>query len=294
MKNFSAFILIVLVILGLSSFFIIDEGQRGIVIQFGKVKRDAGTDSTTVYEPGLHFKIPLIEKVRKLDARIQTLDDAPARFVNAEKKDLMVDSYVKWRIDDFAKYYLSTGGFREQAESLLRQKVNNGLRTEFGTRTIQEIVSGQRSELLEEALEQSSKSSGDLGIEILDVRVKQINLPREVSNSIYKRMRAERTAVAKEHRSEGKEKAEVIRADVDARVTVMLADAQKNALIVRGTGDAEAAKIYANAYGKNPEFFSFVRSLDAYKNSFKNKSDILVLEPESEFFDYMKNPGKAK
>ena len=196
MKNLIIAVLIVLIFLGFGSIFVVKEGNRAIVIQFGKVKRDSDTNQTTVYAPGLHFKLPSLDTVRHLDARVQTLDDAPDRFVTAEKKDLIVDSYVKWRIKDFEAYYDATrGGIKELAEALLKQKVNNGLRSEFGTRTIPEIVSGERSELMDEAMQQSSESSDELGIEIVDVRVKQINLPLEVSNSIFDRMRAERTAV---------------------------------------------------------------------------------------------------
>lgn len=288
MKNFAIALIVVFVILGFGSIFVVKEGSKGIVIQFGKVKRDAN-EQTIVYEPGLHFKLPFLDRVKQLDARVQTLDDAPDRFVTSEKKDLIVDSYVKWRINDFAKYYLATlGGITERAEQLLKQKVNNGLRSEFGTRTISEIVSGERSELMDEAMAQSQESSEELGIEIIDVRVKQINLPLEVSNSIFDRMRAERTAVAKEHRSQGQEQSEIIRADIDRRVTIMLADAERNARKLRGEGDAESAKIYADTYSKDPEFFSFLRSMDAYKRSFSNKQDVLIVEPDSDFFRYMK------
>lgn len=293
MKNFILVTLAALLVLLYSSVFVVVEGQRGIVFQFSKVKRD-DSGATLVFKPGLHFKMPVVDKVVKLDARIQTLDDEAARFVTAEKKDLIVDSYVKWRIADFSKYFLATQGRTDNAEILLKQKVNNGLRSEFGTRTITEIVSGERSELMQEAMDQAAQSSVELGIEIVDVRVKQINLPKEVSNSIYQRMRAERTAVAKEHRSQGKEKAEIIRADVDAKVTVMLADAEKNALTTRGEGDAQAAKIYADSYSKDAEFYSFWRSLEAYKRSFTNKSDVLVVKPESEFFRYMKDANGKK
>ncbi|ALT00035.1 protease modulator HflC [Lacimicrobium alkaliphilum] len=289
MKNFSIALIVVLVILGFSSLFVVEEGYRGIVIQFGKVRRDEQTGDTAVYEPGLHFKLPFVDSVKMLNARLLTLDDGANRFVTAEKKDLIVDSYVKWRIKDFARFYLATGGFRDQAEALLRQKVNNGLRSEFGNRTIAEIVSGERSELMNKAMIQSAESAVELGIEIVDVRVKQINLPTEISNSIFQRMRAERAAVAKEHRSEGQEQAEIIRADIDARVTVMLADAERNARQVRGEGDAEAAGIYADAFGKDAEFYSFLRSMDAYKASFNSKQDLLILEPDSDFFKYMKN-----
>jgi len=287
MKNFSIIALVVVVFLAFSSLFVVKEGERGIVIQFGKVKRDSD-QVTRVYEPGLHFKLPIFDSVRIIDARNQTLDDRPDRFVTSEKKDLIVDSFIKWRVSDFAQYYLSTGNLKSQAEQLLKQKVNNALRTEFGTRTIKEIVSGERTELMEQAIE-AAKSSSDLGIEVLDVRVKQINLPLEVSNPIFERMRAERLEVAKAHRSEGREKAEIIRADVDARITVMLAEAERESQTLRGEGDAEAAKVYADAFNKNPEFFSFVRSLEAYQNSFSNKQDVLVIEPDSDFCKYMKS-----
>jgi modulator of FtsH protease HflC len=287
MKNLIAVLVILLGFAAYGSLFVVSEGQKAIVIKFGKVQRDAD-NTTVVFEPGLHFKLPLVDRVVTLDSRIQTLDEVPDRFVTAEKKDLIVDLYVKWRIKDFAKYYLATGGIKDSAEVLLQQKVNNGLRSEFGTRTISQIVSGERSELMDEAMAQASTSSDELGIEIVDVRVKQINLPVEVRNFIFQRMRTERDAVAREHRSEGKEKAEFIKADMDAKITVMLADAERNARKLKGEGDAQAAKIYAETYTKDPEFYSFLRSMDAYKASFNSKSDVLVVEPDSDFFRYMK------
>jgi len=290
MKNFIALIIVALGLLIFGSLFVVEEGNKAIVIQFGKVQRDSETDITKVFEPGLHLKLPFFDRVVKLDARIQTLDEAPDRFVTSEKKDLIVDLYVKWKIEDFAKYYLATGGIKSSAEILLQQKVNNGLRSEFGTRTIQQIVSGERSELMDEAMEQASSSSDELGIEIIDVRVKQINLPLEVRNFIFQRMRTEREAVAREHRSEGKEKAEFIKADIDARITVMLADAERNLRKLKGEGEAQAAQIYAETYTKDPEFYRFLRSMDAYKTSFNSKQDVLVVEPDSDFFRYMKNP----
>ena len=293
MRNFSSILLIVAVLMSFSSVFVVKEGQRAIVLLFSKVQKD-GEDNAVVYGPGLHFKVPFFSQVKQLDARIQTLDGAPDRFVTSEKKDLIVNSFVKWRVNDFSAYYLRARGDKQYAETLLKQKVNNGLRTNFGNRTIKEIVSGERSELMAEALVQASESATELGIEVLDVRVKQINLPNEVSESIFRRMRAERTAVAKEHRSEGQEKAETIRAEVDRRVTVMLADAERNARSVRGEGDATAAKIYADAYNKDAEFFGFVRSLEAYKKTFNNKGDVMVLSPDSEFFDYMKDAKGEK
>ena len=294
MKNFFIAILALLFTLVVSSVFVIYEGQRGIVFQFSKIKRDANTGQMMVFEPGLHFKFPFIESVRKLDARIQTLDEAPDRFVTSEKKDLMVDSFVKWKIVDFSTFYLRTSGSVDNARALLKQKVNNGLRTEFGNRTIKEIVSGDRDAIMQQALESAESSREDLGIEVVDVRIKAINLPTEVSNSIYERMRAERTAVAKEHRSQGQEQAEIIRATIDAKVTVMLAEAQKNAFTIRGEGDAQAAKIYADAYGKDAEFYSFYRSLEAYEKSFNSKSDIMVVKPDSDFFNYLKDGSKTK
>lgn len=294
MKNFSIAIIALIFTLVVSSVFVIYEGQRGIVFQFSKIKRDSATGEMMVFEPGLHFKIPFIASVRKLDARIQTLDEAPDRFVTSEKKDLMVDSFVKWHIVDFSTYYLRTSGSVDNARALLKQKVNNGLRTEFGNRTIKEIVSGDRDAIMQKALESAASSREDLGIEVVDVRIKAINLPTEVSTSIYERMRAERTAVAKEHRSQGQEQAEIIRATIDAKVTIMLAEAQKNAFTMRGEGDALAAKIYADSYSKDAEFYSFYRSLEAYENSFNSKSDIMVIKPDSDFFNYLKDGTKAK
>ena len=264
------------------------------MFEFSKIKRNSDTGEMMVFDPGLHFKIPFIQSVKKLDARIQTLDEAADRFVTAEKKDLIVDSFAKWRIVDFSTYYLRTSGSIDNARALLKQKVNNGLRTEFGNRTIKEIVSGDRDSIMAQALESARSSREDLGIEVVDVRIKAINLPTEISNSIYERMRAERTAVAKEHRSKGQEQAEIIRATIDAKVTVMLAEAQKDAFTTRGEGDALAAKIYADSYTKDAEFYRFYRSLEAYENSFNSKSDIMVVKPDSDFFHYLKDGSNTK
>ncbi|RUO75981.1 protease modulator HflC [Idiomarina seosinensis] len=290
MKNLIAIIVIVLLALGLSSLYVVKEGERAILIQFGKVERNAETGEARVFEPGLHFKIPFIESVKRLDARLQTLDGDPDRFVTSEKKDLIVDTYVIWRINDFSTFYLSTnGGNVLQAEALLTRRINSGLRSEFGNRTIADIVSGERDELMREALIKGAESASDLGVEVIDVRVMQINLPDEVSQSIYQRMRAERKAVATEHRSEGREQAEFIRADVDARVTVMLADAKRQSRELRGQGDAQAAKIYADSYSKDAEFFAFIRSMQAYTESFNSGADMLVLDGESDFFKYLQD-----
>ncbi|GGW64638.1 protease modulator HflC [Alishewanella tabrizica] len=288
MKNLIIAIFVVVGLIVVSALFVVPEGERAIVIQFGKIQRDA-EDRVLVYEPGLHFKLPLIQVVRLLDARVQTLDDGADRFVTAEKKDLLVNSYVKWRIRDFGAFFLSTGGNTAQAEVLLKQYINNGLRTEFGARTIQEIVSGERQQLMQSALSQAGQAANELGIEVIDVRVKQINLPDEISSSIFARMRAEREAVAREHRSKGMEEAEIIKADVDARVTVMIADAERNSRSVRGEGDATAARVYAEMFNQNAEFYSFVRSLEAYRNSFNSKNDVIVVQPDSDFFKYMRS-----
>ncbi|RUO35615.1 protease modulator HflC [Aliidiomarina sanyensis] len=286
MKPFYIVIALIVAILGYSSIFTVAEHERGIVIRFGKVAQDEN-GMPIVYQPGLHFKIPLIERIEKLDSRIKTLDGQADRFITSEKKDLIVDAFVKWRIEDFAKYYLSTGGGQQsEAEELLTRRINNGLRAEFGARTIRDIVSGERDDLMEQALIQASEGSADLGIQVLDVRVKQINLPSEVSSAIFDRMRAERDAVAREHRSEGREQAEIIRADVDARVTVMLADAEREARQIRGEGDAEAARIYATSYGQDSEFYAFIRSMEAYRKAFGDGDSVLVLSPDSEFFQY--------
>ncbi|MDV6317295.1 protease modulator HflC [Idiomarina sp. HP20-50] len=296
MKNLIAIIVVVLVALGLSSLYVVKEGERAILIQFGKVERNAQTGEAKVFEPGLHLKIPFIEQVKTLDARLQTLDGDPDRFITSEKKDLIVDTYVMWRIDDFSTFYLSTnGGNILQAEALLTRRINSGLRSEFGNRTISDIVSGERDELMREALIRGAESASDLGVEVIDVRVMQINLPDEVSQSIYQRMRAERQAVATEHRSEGREQAEFIRADVDARITVMLADAKRQSRELRGEGDAQAAEIYADAYQKDAEFFAFIRSMQAYSSAFGNGNDMLVLDANSDFFRYLQNMmGKSE
>ena len=268
-----------------TSAFIVTEGQHGIVMQFSKVKRDA-EGKPVVFAPGLHFKVPFIDSVRIMDTRIQTLDDKADRFVTSEKKDLIIDAYVKWQIDDLAVYYLATGGNKMQAEALLKRKINNGLRNEIGSHTIKDIVSGKRGEVMETALKRMARSS-ELGIKVIDVRIKKINLPEEVSNSIYKRMRAERQAVAKEHRSQGQEKSEVIRANIDRKVSIMIATANKESAEIRGQGDAESSKIYSESYSKDPEFYAFIRSMQAYQKSFSDKQDVMVLSPDSDFFKYM-------
>ncbi|OZN48929.1 protease modulator HflC [Gallibacterium anatis] len=297
MRKFLIPILAVIAVIVYASIIVVPEGTRGIMLRFSKVQRDAD-NKVVVYSPGLHFKIPFIDGIKILNARIQTLDGQADRFVTVEKKDLLVDSYVKWRIADFGKFYTSTGGGDYlRADSLLRRKVNDRLRSEIGSRTIKDIVSGTRGELMldaKKALNTGAESTSELGIEVVDVRIKQINLPVEVSSSIYQRMRAERDAVAREHRSQGREKAAFIQADVDRKVTVILANANKTAQELRGEGDAVAAKIYADSFGQAPEFYNFIRSLKAYEKSFAQSDNMMILKPDSEFFQFMQRPQGQK
>lgn len=293
MRKYLSSVVVIVLFLLYSSIVIVPEGNRGIMMRFSKVLRDAD-NKVVVYNPGMHFKIPFIENVKILDARTQTLDGQADRFVTVEKKDLLVDSYVKWRISDFGRFFTATGGGDYlQASNLLRRKVNDRLRSEIGSRTIKDIVSGTRGELMvdaRKALNTGADSTSELGIEVIDVRVKQINLPDEVSSSIYQRMRAERDAVAREHRSQGREKAAFIQADVDRKVTLILANANKTAETLRGEGDSAAAKIYAEGFGQEPEFYSFIRSLKAYEKSFTQSENMMILKPDSDFFRFMKKP----
>lgn len=279
----------VLTVIAMGTLFIIKETERGVLLQFGRlVEADI--------QPGLHVKMPFINEVRKFDARVLTLDTRPERYLTVEKKGMIVDSYAKWRIKDVGKYYIATNGEESRAERLLAQRVNEGLRNEFGGRSLQEVVSGERDQLMSElTIQLNSFTQTTLGIEVVDVRVKRIDLPEQVSESVYKRMTAEREREAREHRSKGKEQAEVIRADADRQQTILEAEAYREAERIRGEGDAVAASIYAAAYNKDPEFYSFVRSLHAYKETFKNKGDILLVDPESEFFRYLNDSqGKKK
>ena len=295
MRKFLLPIIVVIAAVLYSSVVVVTEGTRGIMLRFNKVQRDA-ENKVVVYEPGLHFKLPLIDSIKVLDARIRTLDGSATRFVTVEKKDLLVDSYVKWKISDFGRFYTATGGGDyNQASNLLSRKVNDRLRSEIGTRTIKDIVSGTRGELMagaKKALNSGQDSTSELGIEVVDVRVKQINLPDEVSSSIYQRMRAERDAVAREHRSQGKEKAAFIQADVDRKVTLILANANKTAQELRGNGDAAAAKLYSQAFAQEPQFYSFIRSLKAYESSFEGSDNMMFLKPDSDFFRFMQAPKK--
>lgn len=276
----------VLAALGLSMF-TVDQRQFALVFQLGEVKRE-------IKEPGLYFKWPMIQNVRYFDRRILTIDNPePERFITSEKKNVLVDSYVKWRIVDAKLYYVSVGGDESRAKTRLAQTVNGGLREEFGKRTVHDVVSGERNKIMEEMRIKADQDARKIGVEIVDVRVKRVDLPTEVSESVYRRMEAERKRVANELRSQGAAEAEKIRADADKQREVIIAEAYRDAQKVKGEGDAKAAATYAAAFGQNPEFYAFYRSLEAYRGSFRNKNDVLVVEPSSDFFKYMKGVGKS-
>ena len=273
-----------LVLFSLSAY-TVDQREYALVFRLGEVV-------AVKKSPGLHFKLPLIENVRYFDKRILTLDwTEPDRFITSEKKNVLVDSFVKWRIVDPSKYYVSVRGDERQAEARLAQTVNDGLRAEFGKRTIHDVVSGERDKIMEILRTKADREARQMGIEVLDVRLKRVDLPEEVSGSVYQSMEAERKRVANELRSEGAGAAEKIRADADKQREVIIAEAFREAQKTKGEGDAKAAEIYASAYGKNPEFYAFYRSLEAYRNSFKSKSDVMVLEPDSDFFKYLRGSG---
>jgi membrane protease subunit HflC len=263
----------------------VNQSEKAILFSFGEIRQ-------ANISPGLHFKLPPpLNTIRKFDGRIQSLDSLPERYLTIEKKNVMVDFFVKWRISDVGQYYRSTGGDELRTHSRLSQIIKDGLRNEFGKRTIQEAVSGERSDIMGTLKMKSNESVGDLGIKVIDVRVSRIDLPDEVSTSVYERMRAERDRVAKDFRARGMETAERIRATSDKERTVILANAYRDAQLMRGEGDAKSSEIYAKAYQQNPEFYAFTRSLKAYEAAFSGKGDVLVLDPDSDFFRYFKQPG---
>lgn len=286
----------ILILIGLlvfvvaSTVYTVKEGQHALKLKLGKLVEDAD-GNPMVYTPGLHFKIPVLHTVRVFDTRIQTLDIQSSRIVTEEKKDVLVDYYVKWRVIDLARYFTRTSGDARQAETLLAQQINDGLRAQFGRRNITDVVSGERADVMESVQQQADRSAKNLGIDIVDVRIKAIDLPKEVSMAVYERMRTERQRIANQHRADGRSRAEAIRANADKNVAVIAATAESAALKVRGEADAETARIYAEAYQQDPEFFAFYRSLAAYKSVFANKDDILVLRPDSEFFKYFNQAG---
>ena len=271
--------LLAVLIIGSFSLFTIKEWERAILFRLGEIVR-------TEYEPGLHFKLPFINNVKTYDGRILTLDAQPERLLTSEKKFLIVDSFVKWRIDDVKTYYTSVLGDELQASLRLEQVIKDGLRSEFSKRTVKEAVSGERVQIRKTLTLNANTLAKDLGIEVIDVRIKRIDLPPEVSESVYRRMEAERSRVARDFRSRGAEAAERIRADADRQRTVILAESYRDAEVLRGQGDAQAAQTYAEAFSKNPAFYSFYRSLNAYRQSFSGDSDVLILQPDSDFFNY--------
>ena len=278
-RAFIAMLALLLVALAGFSLFTVAEWEKAIMFRLGEI-READ------FRPGLHVKIPFINNVRKFDGRLLTQDVEPERFLTVEKKNVIVDSFVMWRIADVKRYYKAVAGDERNARLRIEQVIKDGMRGEFSKRTINEVVSGERDVIMEELTKAANRQAQQIGIEIADVRIKRIDLPAEVSNSVYRRMQAERSRVAKEFRSRGFEESEKIRANADRQRQVLIAEAYREAEQIRGEGDAKAAEIYANAYGKNQEFYAFTRSLKAYQESFQGGSDVLLLEPDSEFFDY--------
>ncbi len=285
---FFTFIALALVVLASNSLYVIRETERGVLLKFGEVVNPN-------IPPGLHVKIPLVNSLRKFDGRILTVDSAPERYFTQEKKALIVDSYAKFRIADTAKFYTATNGEESRAMALLAQRINDGLRNEVAVRTIQEVVSGERDELMQALTEALTiVAQEELGVEVVDVRVKQIDLPPDVSESVYRRMNAEREKEAREHRSQGQELSEGIRAAADREVTVLRANAYRDSELIRGEGDATATSTYAQAFNQDPEFYSFTRSLRAYQDAFQGNGDVMLLQPDSEFFRYLKDSKGGK
>lgn len=290
MKNSGAIVigLIAALLVFTLATFTVDQREYALVKRLGEIV-------AVKKSPGLYLKIPFVDNVLYLDNRIVTLDWVePDRFITSEKKNVLVDSFVKWRIIDPVQYYVSVSGDETKAEQRLSQTVNDGLRAEFGKRTIHDVISGERSKIMEVLRVRADRDSRQMGIQVLDVRLKRVDLTPEVSESVYLRMQAERKRVANDLRSQGAGAGEKIRADADKQREVILAEAFREAQRIKGEGDAKAAETYASAYSKNPEFYAFYRSLEAYTKSFKNKSDVLVLEPDSEFFKYMRSSGGHK
>lgn len=285
--NFAAAVLAAVIAVVGTSIFTVDQRQYAIVFQLGEVRE-------VIADPGLYFKWPLIQNVRYFDKRILTLDSAePERFITSEKKNVLVDSFVKWRIVDPRLYYVSVAGDEARAKTRLSQTVNAGLREEFGKRTVHDVVSGERDKIMEQMRQKADLDARKIGVQIIDVRVKRVDLPAEVSDSVYRRMEAERKRVANELRSEGSAEAEKIRADADRQREVIVAEAYREAQKIKGDGDAKAAALYAQAFNQNPEFYAFYRSLEAYRGSFKGKSDLFIVDPNSDFFKYMKSIGRG-
>lgn len=286
LANFLVGAIALLILLSLS-IFVVDQRQTAIVLQLGEM---VGVKT----EPGLYFKVPLVQNVRYFDSRILTMDSVePERFITAEKKNVMVDSFVKWRIADVKQYYISVRGDEMVAQTRLMQTVNSIMREEFGKRSVSDVVSGERDKIMEVLREKADADARKIGVQVMDVRLKRVDYPMEISESVYRRMDAERKRVANELRATGNAESEKIRADADRQREVILANAYRDAQKVKGDGDAKASAMYAAAFGRNAEFYAFYRSMEAYKQSFKNKSDVMVIDPSSSFFKYLKSSGKS-
>lgn len=284
-------VIIVLFILIFSCIFTVREGQKALILQLGEIVTDAKTHSAKVYGPGIHFKLPIINKVRKFDTRLQTFPVESSRILTGDQKYVVVDYYIKWRINNVPLYYQRTGGIATQAETLLQQQVNDALRTAFGQRTLTDMVSGERVNVMALLTQGANQTAKNLGILVVDVRVKSIDLPKEVSDRVFNNMRTKREQVATQLRSNGKAQGEAIRAQADAEAVVAVAQAKNKAAQLRAQGQSEAARIYAEAYNKDPGFYALYRSLEAYKEVFNNKQDILILQPNSQFFKYFNGAG---
>jgi len=270
--------------------FFVDEREKAILLAFGKIDKVG-------YEPGIHFKLPYpFNEVKKLDSRILTIDQRPVRFLTKEKQHMVVDSFVKWRIIDEAVYFTATSGGREQnAASLIYRMVDDGLRNEFAKRTVQEVIAQDRTQIMTLLTSNIDKKAQSLGIRVVDVRIKRIDFPEKISQNVYERMRTERERLAREHRSKGEETATRIRADADAQSRILVAEAYRDSEIMRGEGDALSTEIYAKAFNRDRDFYRFYRSMEAYKNTFANKGDVMLIEPDSDFFKYFKSStGKSK
>jgi membrane protease subunit HflC len=280
-------LLVIAAIIASMSIFTVDERERALNLQLGEV---VAAD----YEPGLHFKAPLVQEIIKFDKRIQNLDSDPELYLTLEKKNVKVDSFVKWRITDVVQFYTSTGGSPGRASNRLSAVIQKSLKDEFGKRTIQQVVSGERTEIMDKLVLSAKQQADELGIEIIDVRIKRIDLPEEVSASVYARMAAEREQVAKKFRSEGEEQGKRIRAEADREEAVIIAEAERDSQKLKGDGDGRATEIYANAFSQDEEFYSLYRSLGAYRNTFNDPSDVLLVEPNTQFFKYFKGAEGAK
>lgn len=286
-KSIALIALVALLILGAFSIFTVKETERAILFRLGEIVR-------TDYEPGLHFKVPFVNNVRTFEARMMTLDVEPERYLTSEKKNVIVDAFVKWRIADVARFYTSVRGDEGQGELRLSQIIKDSLRGEFGKRTIQEVVSGERGQIMDLVTVSANTQAQEFGIDIIDMRLKRIELPGDVSDSVFRRMEAERSRVARELRSQGAEAAERIRADADRRRTEIIAEAYRTSQQIRGEGDGRASEVYAKAFEKNKDFYAFYRSLEAYRSSFRDRNDILVVDPKGDFFRYFNDANSRR